>query len=169
MLNARREKALASARNYIGTTDGLKELGSGAGGVVFASPSSTAIKVFQYSEPFIRELAVYERLRDHRVIDVRGFAVPRLVNFHADSLIVEMTMVQAPFLLDFEQAYLDEPCDFPEGHMEQWWENVAADFGERFAAAQAVYYELINQYGIYYYDLAPRNLNFGNSDIGAQT
>jgi len=34
-------------------------------------------------------------------------------------LVIEMTMIQPPFLLDFAQAALDEPMDFPEG-LDEW-------------------------------------------------
>jgi len=74
-----------------------------------------------------------------------------------------MTMVEPPFILDFAQSTLDEPRDFPEGHIEEWWERVADDFGERFDVVQALFYELQYRYGIYYYDLAPRNVNFGDT------
>ena len=157
------EKALVIARTYIGSGDILKDLGAGAEGFVFASPTSTAIKIFQTPEKFEHELAAYLRLREHEVIDVSGFAVPRLIASDAHLLVIEMTMVEPPFILDFAQSTLDEPRDFPEGHIEEWWERVADDFGERFDVVQALFYELQYRYGIYYYDLAPRNVNFGDT------
>lgn len=161
-MDIRRQNAEAVAKKYIGTQSLMKDLGSGAEGFVFPSPDATAIKVFRYQEKYVRELAVYQRLLEHNVTDILGFAVPRLVGFDDDLLVIEMTLVQPPFLLDFAQAVLDEPLDFPDG-LDEWWERVEAAFGERFSIARAVYDELEAKYGIYYYDLAPRNLNFGNS------
>src|SRR4051812_48096658 len=109
-----REKAEATARRYIGINELLKPLGSGAEGFVFPTPSATAIKVFTYREKFDRELAAYQRLREHDVFDVLGFAVPRLTRGDSDLLVIEMTLVKPPFLLDFAQSTLDEPHDFPE-------------------------------------------------------
>jgi len=161
-MDTRRQTAEATAKKYIGTESLMKDLGSGAEGFVFPTPEATAIKVFKYEEKFLRELAVYQRLLEHNVTDVLGFAVPRLVGFDEQLLVIEMTMIQPPFLLDFAQAALDEPMDFPEG-LDEWWERVEAAFGDRYATARAVYDELESKYGIYYYDLAPRNLNFGDA------
>ena len=140
-MDERRERAEAVARRYIGVDQLLKLLGSGAEGFVYPSPSATAVKVFTYREKFDTELAAYERLLRHNVIEVCGFAVPRLVNSDADLLVIEMTIVQPPFILDFAQSKLDTPPDFPEG-MDEWWERVAADFGERFPVVQSLFYEL---------------------------
>jgi hypothetical protein len=161
MMNNPRDRAEAIARRYTGIDQLLKDLGSGAEGYVFASPSATAIKVFTHHEKFDRELAAYQRLLEHDVIDVLGFAVPRLVHFDANLLVIEMTMVQPPFLLDFAQSVLDMPLDFPEG-LDEWWERIEPDFGDRFPIVQQLFYELQHKYGIYYYDLAPRNVNFGD-------
>jgi len=46
--------------------------------------------------------------------------------------------------------------------MEEWWDRVEQMFDERFAVVQSIYYELQDRFGIYYYDLAPRNINFEN-------
>jgi hypothetical protein len=75
-------------------------------------------------------------------------------------LVIEMTIVQPPFLLDFAQSQLDRPPDFPEG-LDEWWERIAPDFGDKLPVVQDVFYRLASKYGIYYYDLAPRNINFG--------
>jgi hypothetical protein len=66
-----------------------------------------------------------------------------------------------PFLVDFSQATIDEREDFPEG-LDEWWERVGELFGSRKATVQAVFYELRRLTGISYYDLAPRNMNFGD-------
>lgn len=90
-----------------------------------------------------------------------GFAVPELVNWSDKLLVIEMSLVQPPFLLDFSQATLDEPRDFPDDVLEDWWARLAEDFGERLTVVQDVFYEL-QKFGVYYYDLAPRNVNFEN-------
>ena len=160
-METRRERAEAIARRYIGVQDLFKDLGSGAEGFVFPSPSATAIKVFSYAEKFERELAAYQRLAEWNVIDVCGLAVPRLVDFDRDLLVIEMTMVQRPFLLDFAQARLDEPLEFPESE-DEMWARLAEDFCPRLPDVQEIYYFLQNRYGIFYYDLAPRNIDFGD-------
>ena len=88
--------------------------------------------------------------------------MPKLLNAEPRLLVIEMTLVEPSFLLDVAQSALDEPIDFPEGTPDEWWQRVDDDFGpERFPTVQDVFYELQNKYQLYYYDLAPRNLNFG--------
>ena len=93
-------------------------------------------------------------------MEILGFAIPRLINADPQLLVIEMSMVEPPFLIDCAQSVLDEPLDFPDG-MDEWWERVEAVFGDHFERARDVYFKLQNMTGIYYYDLAPRNLNFG--------
>jgi hypothetical protein len=90
-----------------------------------------------------------------------GFAVPKLVAFNLEMQVIEMTIVEPPFLLDFAQSKLDTPEDFPNA-LNEWWERLAEDFGDRLSVVQNLFYTLISRYGIYYYDLAPRNVNFEN-------
>ncbi len=130
-MDTRRQNAEAIAKKYIGIDSLMKDLGSGAEGFVFPTPAATAVKIFTYNEKFVRELSVYQRLREHNATDVLGFAIPRLVNFDANLLVIEMPLVQPPFLLDFAQAVLDEPLEFPEG-LDEWWERVEIAFGDRF-------------------------------------
>jgi hypothetical protein len=160
MMLTQRQKAEQTAKLYIAKDQLLKELGSGADGFVFPTAIATAIKVFSHKEMFDRELAAYKRLQRHKVISVAGFAVPRLINSHSRLLVIEMTMVEPPFLLDFAQSEIDKEPDFPEG-LEEWWVRVEELFGDRFSIVQSAFYEL-QRYGIYYYDLAPRNVHFAD-------
>jgi hypothetical protein len=124
-MDTRRQNAETIYRKYTGAEGFLTVLGSGAEGFVYLSSSATAIKVFTYQEKFLSELAVYRRLKQHDVIEIQGFAVPRLVGFDPDLLVIEMTTVQPPYLLDFAQAKLDEPFEFSEDDEEEWWKRVA--------------------------------------------
>ena len=65
-------------------------------------------------EPYLRERAVYERLRDAGVSEILGFNVPQLIRFDDELRIIEMSIVARPFVLDFAGAWLDTPPDFPE-------------------------------------------------------
>lgn len=140
----------------------LKDLGSGAEGFVFPSKDATAIKVFTHRMRFEKELAAYSRLAELDIIEVLGFSIPKLISYDARLLVIEMTIVQPPFLLDFAQATIDEPFEFEAGQEQEWWSEVEDAFGEHFSIAQDVFYALERIAGIYYYDLKPRNLNFGD-------
>ena len=66
--------------------------------------------VFQYE----REKMVYERLGDAAVSIVLGFNVPQLVGSDDGLRVLEITIVERPFVLDFAGAYLDSRPQFPE-------------------------------------------------------
>src|SRR4051812_11316294 len=51
------------------------------------------------------------------VTKVHRFAVPKLISWDDDLLIVEIQVVSPPFILDFGKAYLDHPPDFDEQTM----------------------------------------------------
>lgn len=156
------EEAEKILQRYMRSTEPLEVLGFGIDGFVWSTWNPTAIKVFERSIPFQRELAVYERLLECDVTSICGFSVPKLVNFDRELMVVEMTVVQPPFLLDFAKATVDVEMGYPEEVMEQEWARVREVFGERFGVVQDVYFELAEKYGIYYYDFTPRNLNFGD-------
>jgi hypothetical protein len=112
-----------------------------------------------------REYRVYERLRDTRTTRIRGFNVPQLLQINDEFRTIEMTIVQPPFVLDFADARLDEPTfDFPADILEQWEEERAEIFGERWTEVKSILAEL-EALGIYQRDINPRNISFAE---GAQ-
>lgn len=133
---------------------------------MFSEGFSSAIKVSRYEDGFCRELAVYQRLAEHRVKTVLGLAVPRLGEFDERLRVIEMTIVKPPFILDFAQAYLDIPKDYSEEVIEEMWARVGEVFEHRAGRVREVAAELEERYGIYYYDFTPRNLNFGDDNFG---
>src|SRR5689334_271995 len=86
------------------------QLGFGKDGIVFAASSpvraATAIKALLRRDLFDRELACYLRLQERGVVEVREHAVPRLRGQDHDLLVVEMSIVARPFVLDFASAYV---------------------------------------------------------------
>ncbi len=161
MIENRREQVERIARDYIGEERLFNHLGWGAEGVVFPTPWATAIKIFTYREKYANELSVYQRFHDRAVETVRGFNVPQLINCNDRLMVIEMTIVQPPYLLDFSQATVDEPRDFTEEVMEDWMLRSEEAFGDRWPEVLDLFYALQSDYGVYYYDLAPRNINFG--------
>lgn len=160
-MSDRRERAEATAREYTQAEGPLKLLGGGIEGFVFSIGGITAVKAFEHRPMYQSELAAYQRLRDVGIEHICGLHVPVLVNLDDRLMVIEMSIVDPPFLLDFAQTTLDHPRDFSEDVMTDWWNRVAEMFGERFEDAREVFYALQDEAGIYYYDLAPRNVNFG--------
>ena len=148
-MNILHPEAESIAREYIGTSGSLEELGYGVEGVVYPSlPASTAVKVHTQQEPFDKEIAVYKRLQQCGVIEIQGFAIPKLVNHDPRLRVIEMSIVKPPFLLDFAQIDLDRVPDFSEG-LDEWWERVRERCEEKFLVVESVFWELQRRCGIY--------------------
>ena len=102
-----------------------ERLGFGIHGIVLVAENNTkagktAVKVHRAAEPFQREWAVYERLRDEGVSKILNFNVPQLICVDDMLLVIEMTVVARPFVLDFAGAYLDTLPEFSDEIWTEW-------------------------------------------------
>ena len=88
-----------------------RHLGHGVQGMVFASTRESALKVHALQAAYLREREVYRRLAENNVGELRGFIIPQLYNYDDSRLIIEMSIVAPPFIVDFGGAYLDS---YPE-------------------------------------------------------
>src|SRR5437660_1532774 len=92
-------------------------LGSGIHGIVYtlegkAISGLSAVKVHREIAAYERERDVYLRLMENGITFIPPCHVPQLVASNDELLIVEMTMVEPPFVLDFGGAWLDWPPRF---------------------------------------------------------
>lgn len=139
-------------------------LGFGIHGQVYRARMSgeageIALKVHRGSDPFRREIEVYERLREADVRQVCGFNVPQLLACEPKLLVFEMTIVQQPFVLDFAECYLDTPPEFPDDVWVLWEAEKREQFEDRWAVVQKVLGEF-EDLGIYLLDVSRNNLAF---------
>ena len=70
-----------------------------------------------------------------------------------------MTVVQQPFVLDFAEARLDFPMEFPDEVWTQWRKEKQEQFGERWTAVERVLGEFA-ALDICPLDVSPRNIEF---------
>jgi hypothetical protein len=138
----------------------LDRLGFGRDGSVYSTSASTALKIHGRPESYARERDCYLRLREHEVVDVRGFHVPQLIAWDDGLLAIEMTVVERPFLLDFAATCLDEAPDFTEEVMQEWHDEKREQFGEHWDEVRLVLAVLRGHYGIHLLDVNPRNITF---------
>jgi hypothetical protein len=141
-----------------------ERLGFGIHGIVFVAENNskagkTALKVHRATEPFLRECAVYERLQGEGVSEILGFNIPHLISFDDDLLIVEMSIVTRPFVLDFAGAYLHTPPDFPDETWAEWEAEKREQFDVRWPKVQAVLGAL-ETLDIHMVDVSPSNIAF---------
>ena len=86
-----------------------ERLGYGIHRIIFVAENKsaggkTAVKVHRETEPYQRERATYELLREIGVSKVQGFNVPQFIRADDELRIIEMTIVTRPFVLDFAGA-----------------------------------------------------------------
>ena len=128
--------------------------------VVFKSSRGTAVKVHSSLITFTNEFQAYRRLAETNTQSVRGFRVPKPINANIDLQVIEMGIVQPPYLLDFGTSSTDMKPDFTPEVWEEWWARVEEQFENRFPEAEAVFYHLKRKLNIWHLDLRPSNLCF---------
>jgi hypothetical protein len=137
-------------------------LGYGNDGTVWRSSRQTAVKAYESTVKYDRELECYQRFARGKVRSIHGLAVPELIAYSHVLHVIEMRIVTPPFLLDFAKAHLDVKPDFPDEVIADWEQEGIENFGERWGDVKIILYEL-QRHGIYYYDAKPGNINFGDS------
>jgi hypothetical protein len=141
-----------------------RQLGFGNNGTVWKTEARTALKVFRHREFYQRELAAYQRLRRHEVVELAGHRVPRLQEWDDELAAMEMSIVHPPFVLDFASARLDgDAIEFPEHVMEEIAERRQEAFGDRWQKVVVILCAL-QRMGIHMTDVHPGNIAFENPD-----
>jgi hypothetical protein len=138
----------------------IKRLGAGKDGTVFQTSRRSAVKVHERSEGYISERDVYIRLRDREIDEICGLSVPILIRYDDDLRIIEMTIVNPPYILDFASAWLDKPPDFPIEVLDEWHEQLRENFGDRFPDVMGLLEALGNDAGVYLLDIHTHNVKF---------
>jgi hypothetical protein len=160
------EILIPNARAYAAQRqiDITESLGSGKDGIVLVgkgklNPARVALKAHRFSELYEREQAVYNRLKTMSKDTVIGFNVPRLINSDGTLLVLEMTIVERPFVLDFAGAYLDTRPEFSADIWADWEAEKREQFEQRWATVQEVI-TAFEAMGIYLLDVSPNNIAF---------
>lgn len=142
-------------------------LGDGKDGIVFSTLGSaggpTAVKALVRTDLYQRELACYRRLAGHGVVQVCEHNVPQLLGHDDELLVIEMTIVSKPHVLDFAGAYVDEPPEFAAEVMEERYAHWAEVFEDRWPAVQRIMARF-RSYGVYLLDPSPNNIAFEGDD-----
>jgi hypothetical protein len=147
--------------------DLTKPLGFGQDGSVWKSnrgSGATAVKVFEREANYVAERECYQRLAENGIDEICGLAVPSLEGSDDLLLIVEMTIVEPPRILDFGKAHLDIPFEFSDEGYEEWIERIVDDFGNDDLPLIKRILARLEGLGIYYYDVKPGNLLLRRND-----
>ena len=141
-----------------------ERLGFGIHGIIYVAEDKsvggkTAVKVHREREPYERERDVYERLRQIGVTEILGFNVPQLIRTDDELLILEMTIVTRPFVLDFAGAYLDAPPRFSDEIWAEWEFGRQEQFEANWWKVKRVL-DALEDWDIYMVDVSPTNIAF---------
>jgi hypothetical protein len=141
-----------------------ERLGFGVHGIIFVAENKsksgkTAVKAHRELEPYLRERAIYERLKQAGVAELVGFNVPQFIRADDGLRVIEMSIVTRPFVLDFAGAYLDAPPDFPEDAWAEWKAGMREQFESRWPAVETVLATL-EVMDIYLLDVSLSNIAF---------
>jgi hypothetical protein len=137
----------------------IRSLGAGYDGSVFETNNGTAVKLFQFAELYERERDVYLRLFEREMFEVCGCHIPRLVDYDNSLWVIEMEIVQPPFVLDFAGAYLDRRPVYPPDVLEEWEAEKIEQYGGDWPTVRLIMAKLAG-IGIYLADVKPGNITF---------
>jgi len=143
-----------------------ERLGFGIHGIIFRTEGNpemgdvaTAIKVHRSQEAYLRELAVYQRLKEAGTTKILGFNAPQLLGHDDEMWIIEMSIVTRPFVLDFAGAYLDVPPEFPDEIWAAWEAEKRDQFDVRWPKVREILAAL-EEMDIHMVDVSPANIAF---------
>lgn len=150
---------LARAKAYA-SRHGLviqRKLGAGVDGIVLSTTRRSAVKALLRPENYRNERDAYLRLWDRGVDLLAGFHVPKLINFDDELLVVEMEIVDPPFVVDFAGAYIDRRPPFTEEELEVWMQDRSELFEEDWPRVRQLLFAL-RGLGIFMNDVKPGNI-----------
>jgi hypothetical protein len=160
------EDIIEKAEAYCASTNRrlTGRLGSGIHGIVFSiegkpNKGVAALKLHYGRAPYSREVEAYIRLQEFNIITIHDFNVPELLACDDQLLALEMTVVKAPFVLDFAASSLDFEPEFSDEIWAEWNRKNEEQFGSDWPKAQVILQEL-RDLGIYMLDPSPGNLRF---------
>jgi hypothetical protein len=131
--------------------------GWGVDGYIWQTDKDSVVKVFRRSQQFVQERDVYLRLRQRQLYQLQGFRIPRLLDFDDDLLVLELTYIRPPYVLDFAGAALDRPPPGFDPHDADWITEQRRKFGKDWPDVQRLL-DALRQYGIYYTDVHTQNI-----------
>lgn len=141
-------------------------LGGGTDGEVWRSTRPSAIKVVLNPRNYRDEVESYRRLKAADIHRLCGFSIPRLFGWDDNLQVIEMSIVQPPYLLDFGKVYFDGPPTdvYDRERMKLAEADAKANFGSQWSMVARLLYALQAQVGIWYVDPKPANIDCGIDD-----
>jgi hypothetical protein len=147
------------------TIDWDDRLGNGQDGAVWKTDKNSAVKAFYHESNYRTELRCYQRLRDHRIEDICGLEVPVLVDHDDELRVIEMDIVEPPYILDFGKAYIDEPPPYSATELATWQREWIRYFPRQDLPKIRLVLAKLRGIGIDYVDPKPSNIRLHDIEI----
>lgn len=135
-----------------------KQLGGGYDGLVLGTDQMTAIKILSAEPLYRREKAVYLRLQERNIAAICGYTIPRLINYDDRLLVIEMTIVSPPFVVDFASANLDFERKLDPDLRAEWLADKQEQFEDDWKSVKMLIWRLGVEVGVYLNDVHPGNV-----------
>ncbi|MEZ6128610.1 MAG: hypothetical protein R3C59_07995 [Planctomycetaceae bacterium] len=129
--------------------------GIGLEAVVWPAAKQNILKVHRLPNTFKNERQVYQRLDATNTQRLKGFSIPQRLHYDAEPLVVELSFVFPPYILDFGAArVIPRPSDFD-------LDRIEAEFARQHGADWPDIRRLLEalmQLGVYYSDAHDQNI-----------
>lgn len=142
----------------------VDRLGFGVDGTVYRTTRTSAVKAHDRWRTYCTERDIYLRFRERNVQSIRGHIIPELMDFEDSLCVIEISVVEPPYLIDFAKATIDVAPVFPPGVYEEWLLRKSKDFGGNWSTVVAIMRDLVGLYGVHLTDLNPNNIAFELND-----
>lgn len=153
----------AKASEYCRKTEGRipefnSSFGCGQEGYVWPIQGGiSAIKVFERRRNYENELACYQILGDHKITEIYGFNIPELLGWSDELLVIEITIVKPPFILDFGKSSLYFKPEYPSDAEAHYQRQLEETFGEYLPQVELAL-SFLESLGIFYIDASGNNI-----------
>ena len=135
----------------------VEQLRGGTDGEVWSTNVSTVLKSFDLWKTYDNEVSCYQRLEERGMKKILGFSIPTLEGYDDDLMVIEMSTVKPPYVLDFGKAYLDRAHGFSSSVIADWTAQQEERWGEKWPLIRSIRGKL-QSVGIYHMDPKPGNI-----------
>jgi hypothetical protein len=149
---------------YTGENDRtiLKKLGDGTDGSVWQTTISTAIKACEDLPRYSTERDCYRLFLEKGVTQICGYSIPGLVGYSDELMVIEIEMVQPPYILDFGKASLYRlPPHYTDEDIAELYAERKLLFDDEWPTIRSILARL-RGYGVYHLDPRPHNIQPAN-------
>ena len=141
-----------------------KALGSGTDGSVWQTSRSTAVKACDDFRRYSTERDCYRLFYERGVDELCGYTIPTLIDYSDQHMVIEMSVVKPPYIIDFGKACLNSAAPtFSQQTMADWYAEKKELWGDYWPEILSILRRL-RSLGVIHMDPRPGNIMPANWD-----